>query len=115
MKIYTAIALLLLSHLSLTYAADLAKGKEIYTQRCVTCHGAEGAGDGPVALSLPPEMKPRNLQNGDFKVTKDDVKMKDVIQKGGAAHGLNPLMPPHSDITGANLDALVAFVKSLKK
>jgi cytochrome c oxidase cbb3-type subunit III len=43
-------------------AADplLVRGREIYLERCVSCHGPSGRGDGPLAKGLtgPP---PRNL------------------------------------------------------
>ncbi len=104
-----------ISFASPSFAADLAKGKTLYEQRCVTCHGAAGAGDGPVALALPPEMKPRNLQEAKFKFAVDDAKLKEVIKKGGAAGGLNPLMPAQADLSDADIDSVVAFVHSLKK
>lgn len=97
------------------YAADAAKGKEIFTQRCATCHGTEGAGDGPAGAALPPEMKPRNLQTGERKVATDDAKLKELITKGGPAFGLSPLMAPQSGLAAEDLDNLVAFVNSLKK
>jgi len=34
--------------------ASIAKGKSIYQTRCVVCHGAAGAGDGPAGKSLVP-------------------------------------------------------------
>jgi cytochrome c oxidase cbb3-type subunit III len=32
--------------------AFLVEGRELYLQRCVSCHGASGRGDGPIAKSL---------------------------------------------------------------
>lgn len=109
-----SLALTLLSA-SAAFAADIEKGKALFTERCSTCHGPAGAGDGPVAASLPADMKPRNLQEGDFKVVKDDAGMKDLITKGGTALGLNPLMPPQAGLSPEDLDNVVAFVRSLKK
>ena len=37
----------------------VAKGKGIYTAQCVSCHGAEGKGDGAAAAAMNP--KPRNF------------------------------------------------------
>lgn len=39
----------------------LAKGKELYSQNCESCHGAEGLGNGPAGVSLNPP--PRNFHN----------------------------------------------------
>ncbi len=39
------------------------KGKKLFTTICVTCHGADGKGDGPSAATLNP--KPRNFTSKD--------------------------------------------------
>jgi copper transport protein len=41
-------------------AASIARGQELYQQSCVTCHGVEGRGDGPLARSLNP--RPADLR-----------------------------------------------------
>jgi copper transport protein len=35
-------------------SASIARGREIYEQQCVSCHGLNGRGDGPLAASLRP-------------------------------------------------------------
>ena len=96
-------------------AGDAAKGKAIFEQRCVTCHGDKGLGDGPAGINLPPTMKPRNLQSEPLKIAGDDAKFKELIVKGGAAFGLSPLMAPQSGLSDADLGDLLAYVRSLKK
>lgn len=96
------------------HAADAAKGAALYAQRCAMCHGDKGAGDGPVAATIPADQKPRNLKEGAMKFATDDAKMKELLQKGGAGVGLSVLMPAQSDLKDADLDNLVAFVHSLK-
>jgi mono/diheme cytochrome c family protein/uncharacterized membrane protein len=34
-------------------AASIARGKELFAQHCVSCHGEEGRGNGPLAKNLP--------------------------------------------------------------
>jgi mono/diheme cytochrome c family protein len=41
-------------------AASLARGEELYRQHCVTCHGLQGRGDGPLARTLNP--RPADLR-----------------------------------------------------
>lgn len=94
--------------------ADVAKGKELFTQKCATCHGPDGAGDGPAAAALPPEMKPRNLHTGPFKVAVDQAKLKDLIKQGGMPFGLSPLMAPQP-MSDEELASVSDFVMSLRK
>jgi mono/diheme cytochrome c family protein len=116
-------ALSLLSCISFLFAAalpahaagDAAKGQALFAQRCAMCHGEKGAGDGALAATMPADQKPRNLSGSEYKYAKDDAKLKEVISKGGAAFGLSVLMPAQSDLNDAQLDDLVAFVKSLRK
>jgi mono/diheme cytochrome c family protein len=95
-------------------AADTVKGASLYAQRCAMCHGEKGAGDGPVAATIPEGMKPRNLAAGGYKYATDDAKFKELLQKGGAGVGLSPLMPAQSDLKPEDLDNIIAFVKTLK-
>ena len=41
-------------------AQSIEFGKTLFEQNCASCHGAEGAGDGPVAVYLEP--KPSDLR-----------------------------------------------------
>ncbi len=111
---YIVLALFLLG-VSSTASADLNHGKELYTKLCVSCHGAEGKGDGPIGAALPADQKPRNFVDGTFKVSTDDAKMKDVIKKGGMAFGLSALMAPQPSLSDTDLDDLVAVIRSFKK
>ena len=46
--------------------------------------------------------------------TLTDEQIATTIQMGGAPQG-KPLMPSHPQIRGADMDALVAFVRSLSR
>lgn len=103
------------SNIEVANAADLAKGKALFEERCVSCHGTSGLGDGPIGASLPAESKPANLQTAKYKYATDVAKMKELLQKGGAGVGLNPLMTGAPGVSDADLDSLIAYINSLKK
>jgi mono/diheme cytochrome c family protein len=88
----------------------LAKGQAIYKANCVPCHGESGKGDGPGAGVLKPP--PRDHTDYAYMSTLTDKNIADVIRMGGAIKG-RPLMPSHPQINGGDLDALVAYVRSL--
>lgn len=58
---------------------DPASGKTIFEKNCVTCHGAEGKGDGPAAIALNP--KPKSFIDP-IIVAKPDKELFDTITKG---------------------------------
>jgi len=90
----------------------LARGRAIYKANCVACHGETGKGDGPGAGVLKPP--PRDHTDYAYMSTLTDKNIADVIRMGGAIKG-RPLMPSHPQINGGDLDALVAYVRSLSE
>ena len=82
------------------WAADAAAGKAVYAAKCKACHGAEGEGNPNMAKVLKVEMKPLATSSAD---------VKEVITKGQGK------MKPVASVTGADLDNVVAYVKTLKK
>jgi len=95
-------------------AADAAKGAQIFGQFCVTCHGPQGLGDGPVGKTLNPP--PRNFQEAKFKFGDTPRDHFNVITNGAASKGGSPLMAPWGAvIPEADRWAVVKYVMSLKK
>lgn len=90
----------------------LARGKGIYKANCVPCHGESGKGDGPGAGVLKPP--PRDHTDAKYMDTLSDKEIADTIKMGGAMKG-RPLMPSHPQIGGDDMNALVAYVRSLSK
>ena len=93
-----------------TASARPERGREIYKANCVACHGEKGKGDGPGAGVLKPP--PRDHTDAAYMKTLSDKEIGDIIRMGGAIKG-KPLMPSHPQISGNDLDSLVAYVRSL--
>ncbi len=85
---------------SSVWAADAAAGKTVYATKCKTCHGADGEGNPAIAKAMKVELKPLSATTAD---------VQDVVTKGQGK------MKPVTSVTGADLDNVVAYVKSLKK
>lgn len=94
-------------------AAAVAEANKVWTERCVTCHGADGSGNGPGAAAL--EVKPRSFKDAAWQGSTDNDKIKKVIVEGGAAAGLNAAMTPNPDLKDkpAVQDELVKKIRGL--
>jgi mono/diheme cytochrome c family protein len=93
-------------------AQDAAKGKQVYdsaTPKCKTCHSVAGEGN------------PKgSLDNVGATLKADEIKAwlrtpKEMTEKAKAAR--KPVMPayPKEKISDADLDALTAYLLTLKK
>lgn len=91
-------------------AAMLEQGRATYIGNCAPCHGTEGRGDGPSAANLDP--KPRDHTDSAYMSQISDQEIADTVRFGGAISG-KPQMPSSPHLQGAELDALVAYVRSL--
>lgn len=101
--------------------ADAATGKAVYDGKgaCGACHGPAGKGDGPAAAAMNP--KPRSFSEGIFNYDTDgdgatgtDTDLFNIIKSGSAAYGGSPTMPGRADIPENEIQALVAYIRSLK-
>ena len=95
--------------------AAQAEAEKIFSERCVTCHGASGGGDGPASAGLVP--KPRNFQDHAWQQTVSDEYIEQIVQYGGAAVGKSPAMPANPDLMSkpAVVAALRTHVRALAK
>ena len=87
-------------------AADAAAGHAVYDKKCKTCHGAAGEGNPGLAKALGATIPP--LGSADVQKASDDD-MKKVVTAGKGK------MKPVAGVAGADLDNVIAFVRSLKK
>lgn len=91
-------------------AAQAADVKEIWEKQCVKCHGADGKGQTKMGQKL----KIRNLADAKIQAEMTDAKMTDAI-KNGVKEGDKTKMKPAEGVNDADIKALVAYVRSLKK
>ncbi len=87
--------------------AQQARGHRVFLQRCATCHGPEGRGDGQNAYNLQPP--PPDFQESLARLPPADRRR--VVESGTAALGRSPLCPPWGRSLGPDdVDAVVAWL-----
>ena len=88
--------------------AMAAQGAQLYSAHCASCHGAGGAGDGPVALA---GMKVPTLDGTGHSTHHGLDDLLETVAKGSARGGL---MPAFEQVLDADeRRAVVAYIQSL--
>jgi mono/diheme cytochrome c family protein len=89
-----------------------AQAALIFKTRCSTCHGMDGKGNGPAAITLNP--KPRNYTDPTWQKSVTDDHIREIIVKGGAALGKSPNMLANPDLADKPevVNALMKKVRS---
>jgi mono/diheme cytochrome c family protein len=87
-------------------AGDAAAGKDLYMKKCKTCHGADGQGNPGVAKLLNVTFKPLGSEEIQKK---SDAEFKKIITEG------KDKMKPVKDLSDADMDNIIAFVRTLKQ
>ena len=103
MKKLTAVALLFV--LALAPAMLAADGAAVYKAKCAMCHGPDGAGQTTMGKNL----KLRDLRSADVQ------KQTDAQLNKWIADGKGKMPAYKGKLTPADIDALVAFIRSIKK
>lgn len=88
------------------FAADAKAGMAAYDKSCKSCHGADGTPNAGVAKMMKVEIK--DLKSSEVQ-SLSDADLKKIITDGKGK------MKPVSSVTGAAVDNVVAYVRSLKK
>lgn len=94
----------------------LRHGKELYTNRCVGCHGVKGDGKGPASAFLDP--KPRDFTSGvfKFKSTPNESLPTDEDLVNTLTRGVwGTSMPSFFLLSNVSKFALVEYIKSFSQ
>lgn len=92
---------------------ELARGLELYTKHCASCHGETGLGDGEAEYLLSP--KPRDFSGGKFRLTSTESGLPsesdivDTLRMGMAGSS----MPSWGHFSDNDVKALAKTVKHL--
>ena len=97
----TIVSLLTLSGVVLAQDAlpnnrpDGERGTELFTDRCIVCHGVTGAGDGEMAERL--EVPPQAFTDPEYRKTAVPATMFTMITDGDIAAGMPPFGPENAN------------------
>jgi len=86
-------------------AADAQAGKATYDKACKSCHGADGTPNPAIAKAMKVDMKA--LGSAEVQAH-SDAELKTLITDGKGK------MKPVKSVSGAALDNVVAYVRTLK-
>ena len=89
--------------------ADRAEAKELWASTCISCHGANGRGDGLAATGLP--AKPQNFADPAWQAKVGDDEIARAIVGGGAVVRKSPLMPANPTL--AQKPGVVAALREM--
>lgn len=91
---------------TLADAADVQAGKVAYDKACKSCHGADGTPN--VAMGKAFKVEMRHLGSPEVQA-QSDAELKTAITSGKGK------MKPVKSVTGAPVDDVVAYMRTLKK
>lgn len=86
---------------------EVAEGEGLYAQRCASCHGMLGNGDGALARTL--SRLPSEIGSFAWQAERTDDQLAAVVREGMSG---TP-MPPARDLTPAQVQSVVAYLRTL--
>ena len=86
---------------------EVAEGEGLFTQRCMQCHGALGAGDGAFARAL--SRLPQEIGSFGWQASRSDEQLAFVVRQGIAGTA----MPPSGELSTQQLHNVVAFLRTM--
>jgi cytochrome c6 len=97
----------------LAAASTSHAGEMVFQARCFVCHGREGKGDGPASTGLGATV--RDLTSPAWQDSTSDETIGKVIRSGAAAVGGTAAMAPNPDLSDAQIQSLVQYIRGLRK
>ena len=88
-------------------------GETIFQTRCFVCHGRGGKGDGPASTGLGATV--RDLTSPGWQDSISDETIGKVIRSGAAAVGGTAARAPNPDLSDAQIQSLVRYIRGLRK
>ena len=86
---------------------QVAQGEGLYTQSCIQCHGALGAGDGAFAQNL--SRVPEEIGAFSWQANRNDLDLAAVVRDGMAGTA----MPPAAYLTPEQVRNVVAYLRTM--
>jgi mono/diheme cytochrome c family protein len=105
-KTFFTMLIALLATLTASAAGDATAGKATYNKYCKSCHGTNGQHNPNIAKVMKVEMK--DLGSSDVQ-SMSDADLKKPITDGMGK------MKPIKSISGADLDDVIAYIRTFKK
>ncbi len=91
-----------------------ARGKMIFEQDCIFCHGVKGQGRGIASASLDP--KPKDFTDAEAMAKLSPETIVKAVTEGGEAVEASPVMPAFGQqLSAKQIRAVVAFLATLSK
>jgi mono/diheme cytochrome c family protein len=105
-KLLATVAALIIAVVALPALADAgADGAALYKSKCAMCHGPDGSGQTPMGKSL----KLKDLRSAEVQ------KMTDKELNTVISDGKGKMPASKTKMSTAEIDAVVGFIRSLKK
>jgi mono/diheme cytochrome c family protein len=93
---------------------DPERGRQLYGEYCLQCHGGKGEGWGWSKKVPPPPIPIPDLSNPELMKRLSDQYLFDVIKGGGEAVGKTRLMPPAERVmSDQEIWDVIAFLRLL--
>ena len=108
MKKLIAISIVLAATASWLHAAD---AKTLYEEKCAKCHGSDGKGD----TKLGKKMGAKDYTDPKVQAELKDEAAFKAIKEGFKAKDGTVLMKPTEGVTDADINGLVAHMRTFKK